>query len=46
MQNWLEPMVYFVRKANGLGEPADEYDQKAIECISSFLKLSKGNYKI
>ena len=46
MQNSLETMVYFVRKANGLGEPADEFDQKAIECISSFLKRSKGNYEI
>ena len=38
-------MVHFVRKANGLGEPAKEYNQNANECINSVLKLSKGNYK-
>ena len=45
-QKWLESRVYFVRKANGLGEPAEEYNQNANECINSVLKRSKGNYKI
>ena len=45
-QKWLESMVHFVRKANGLGEPAEEYNQNANECINSVLKRSKGNYKI
>ena len=45
-QKWLELMVHFIRKANGLGEPAEEYSQNAKECINSVLKLSKGNYKI
>ena len=39
-------MVHFVRKANGLGEPAEEYNQNANECINSVLKRSKGNYRI
>ena len=39
-------MVHFVRKANGLGEPAKEYNQNAYECIKSVLKCSKGNCKI
>ena len=43
---WLESMVHFVRKANGLGEPAEEYNQNANECINSVLKRSKGNYRI
>ena len=45
-QKWLELMVHFVRKANGLGEPAKEYNQNANECINSVLKRSKGNCKI
>ena len=45
-QRWLESMVHFVRKANGLGEPVEEYNQNANECINSVLKLSKGNCKI
>ena len=45
-QKWLESMVHFVRKANGLGEPAEEYNQNANECINSVLKRSKGDYKI
>ena len=43
---WLESMVHFVREANGLGEPAEEYNQNANECINSVLKRSKGDYKI
>ena len=39
-------MVHFVRKTNGLGEPAEEYSQNANECINSVLKRSKDNYKI
>ena len=39
-------MVHFVRKANGLGEPAEEYNQNANERINSVLKFSKGNSKI
>ena len=39
-------MIYFVRKANGLGEPAEEYNQNANECINSLLKHFKGSYKI
>ena len=39
-------MVHFVRKANGLREPAEEYNQNANECINSVLKRSKGSYKI
>ena len=39
-------MVHFVRKANGLGEPSEEYNQNANECINSVLKRSKGNYRI
>ena len=45
-QKWLESMVHFIQKANGLGEPAEEYSQNVIEYINSVLKLSKGNYKI
>ena len=45
-QKWLESMVHFIRKANGLGEPAEEYNQNANECINSVLKRSKDNYKI
>ena len=39
-------MVHFVCKANGLWEPAEEYNQNADECINPVLKRSKGNYKI
>ena len=45
-QKWLESMVHFFRKTNGLGEPSEEYNQNANECINSVLKRSKGNYKI
>ena len=45
-QKWLESMVHFVWKANGLREPAVEYNHKANECINSVLKRSKGKYKI
>ena len=45
-RKWLESMVHFVLKANGLGEPAEEYNQNANECINSVLKRSKGNCKI
>ena len=34
-QKWLESMVHFVQKSNGLGEPAEEYNQNASECIDS-----------
>ena len=39
-ENWLESMVHFVRKTNGLGEPAEEYNQNANECINSVLQRS------
>ena len=45
-QKQFESMVHFVRKANGLREPAEEYNQNANECINSVLKRSKGSYKI
>ena len=45
-QKWLESIVHFVWNANGLGEPAEEYNQTANECINPVLKRSKGNYKI
>ena len=45
-QKWLESMVHFVRKANGLGEPAEEYNQTATKCKKSVLKRSTGNFKI
>ena len=45
-QKQLGTIVHFVRNANGLGEPAEEYNQTANECINPVLKRSKGNYKI
>ena len=42
----METMVYFIRKRNGLGEPAEEYNQNANECINSVIKRSNGPGKL